>query len=99
MIATKRCGPTITCLAFAAMALLTSSQTKAGVIHPGAKAEPFLTPDVMQVASKNQVTRKRRISHLEALAICRERRGRGNVSRVTIRKDGSFVCHAPFIRR
>lgn len=72
----------------------------AGTIQPTAILQPIIISDVVLVGPKKKRRKKdggrqynRGVSYSEALAMCRKKYGRGNVVRVTIRKDGYITCH------
>jgi len=102
----KRTGlMAISCTLFT-LALIGNERAEGGTIRPVAIAELNFASDVMLVASSEKRSKKsggrkhnRGVSHIEALAICRKKLGWSNVARVTIRKDGSFICHRPIVRR
>lgn len=103
---TIRRGCVFLSLVAAAMAAVGHDRAIGGTVQPAVIAGPDISTDVLTVASrkdrgKNGTGRKykRGLSHLEALAICRKRHGWSSVARVTIRKDGSFICHRPVVRR
>ena len=95
---------TIVYCTLAAIALIGNDRTEAGTLQPMTIAGPNIASDVVPVASKKKRSTKssrrkynRRVSHREALAICRERYGWSSVARVTFRKDGSFICVRPVV--
>ena len=87
----------VACCTLSAILLIGNDRAEGGTIRPIAIAGPNIASDIVTVASKKKSSG--RVSHLEALAICRERYGWSNVARVTFREDGSFICHRPVVRR
>ena len=94
-------GSIFICCTLSIVAMIGNDRAEGGTIQPIAIAGPNIASDVLLVASKKKRSTNSggRVSHLEALAICRKKYGWSNVARVTFRKDGSFICHRPVVRR
>ncbi len=100
----KRRTLMIICCTLFVLVVIGNDQAEAGTIQPAVIAGPNIASDVLPVASKKRRSKKShggqysgRISHAEALEICRKKYGWSNVARVTIRKNGSFICHEPAV--
>lgn len=97
----KRRGLMAIACTLISLALIGHEQAESGTVRPATIADPEIVSDILLVGSSKVRIRKggRSVSHLEALAICRKRLGWSNVARVTIRKDGTLICHRPVVRR